>query len=565
MASSSANFASDDIRFSPLSRASVADLGSLFEQIRLSPGAEFFHPHSLDQAGAARLCDLNGKDYYCLAYLGDTPVGYGMLRGWEEGFTEPSLGIAIAPSFLGRGLGKALTLHLHAVAAKRGATSIRLKVYSRNQAARSLYLKLGYSLSPHTADEELGRIILTPAIRVGILTSGLVHWSGGLDFLCGLVGSLLAAPSAAGAELVVLLPTLPPKRWSKAHFKEIEVALKQLLRGRAKAKPLGLDAVRERLTALGPRVKIHEIRSDIDAHAEACQNLGLEAVFPSMRPEDFGAKCGVVGYLYDFQHRHLPDLFSPIERRRRDRRFQALLTKVSAVIVNAQSVANDIRTFVPAATARVFTLPFTPAARPEWLPPLEGVVARYGLDGPYFIVCNQFWEHKDHRTAFRAFALIAADYPQLKMVCTGSTSDSRAPDYFASLQAEIRELGLDHRIHILGLIPKRDQVELLKGSVALIQPTRFEGGPGGGAAYDAIGLDVPVLASDIPVNLEINCGRVTFFAAGNQSELALKMRLALQDGQARCDNQTLLEATAAKTPLCGEVIWQAIQAARKGN
>ena len=563
MSSATEQRPTEHLRFRPLSPACIADVIGLFELIRQSPGAEFFHPHPLDEAEARRLCTLAGKDYYCLAFLGNEPVGYGMLRGWDAGFAEPSLGVALAPGYIGCGLGKALTLHLHEVATSRGATSIRLKVYTRNQAARSLYLKLGYVFAPLTEGEELGRLRLTPALRVGILTNGLVHWSGGLDFLCGLVASLLAAPAAAQAELVILLPTLPPKRWTKAYFKEIEGRLKQWLRRRPGATPPGLDSVRERLLAFGPRVKIQEIRSDAAAHAEACELLGLDVVFPSMRPEDFGPNCGVVGYLYDFQHRHLPELFSPIERVRRDRRFRSLLTGVPAVIVNARSVARDVATFVPEATAKVFTLPFTPATRPQWLQAQVGTMARYGLTGPYFIICNQFWEHKDHRTAVRAFERIAAAHPEVQLVCTGSTADSRAPNYFPSLQAEIRRLGLDERILILGLIPKRDQIELLKGAVALVQPTRFEGGPGGGAAYDAIGLDVPVIASDIPVNLEIDCGRVTFFTAGDAAALATQMELALQNKATRRDDQALLIETENRTRHCGEAIWQALQAARR--
>jgi glycosyltransferase involved in cell wall biosynthesis/ribosomal protein S18 acetylase RimI-like enzyme len=553
------------VLFRPLDSSCAADLARLFEQIRVSPGAEFFHPHPLDQAEAQRICGLSGKDYYCLAYLDETPVGYGMLRGWDAGYAEPSLGVALAPDFVGRGLGRALTTHLHTVAKERGTTSIRLKVYTRNQAGRALYLKLGYAFTPHADGEELGRLMLMPSMRVGILSSGLVHWAGGLDFLCGLINSLLAAPSAEKAELIVLLPTLPPRFWSKAGFKELEGRIQRLFRRRAGAKPPGLEAVRERLAAFGDRIRIHEIRSDAAAHADACRELKIDAVFPTMRPADFGAGCGMVGYLYDFQHRHLPGLFSAIERARRDRRFRDLVTNVPAVIVNARCVAKDIRTFIPEATAQVFALPFAPAARPEWLPRLEGKAAHYGLSGPYFIVCNQFWEHKDHRTAFRAFARIAASHPTVKLVCTGSTADSRSPGYFPSLEAELRQQGLEARVAILGLIPKRDQIELLKGAVALIQPTLFEGGPGGGAAYDAIGLDVPVIASDIPVNLEIDCGQVAFFPAGDAEALAVLMEGALRREHRRRDDQALLATAATKARQCGEVIWQALRAAQESR
>ena len=40
-------------------------------------------------------------------------------------------------------------------------------------------------------------------------------------------------------------------------------------------------------------------------------------------------------------------------------------------------------------------------------------------------------------------------------------------------------LGLEQRVRVLGLVPKRDQIEIMKKACAVLQPTRFEGGPGG--------------------------------------------------------------------------------------
>ena len=555
--------ASEHLHFRTLSPTSVADVIGLFGQIRQSPGAEFFHPHPLDEAEAERLCALTGKDYYCLAYLGEKPVGYGMLRGWDAGYAEPSLGIALDPSFIGRGLGEALTLHLHGVAASRGAASIRLKVYTRNQAARSLYLKLGYVFARLTEEEELGRLNLAPSLRLGILARGFVLWSGGVDFLCGLINALLATPSANHADIIVFLPSLPERTFTRSYFRNIARRLWLTLTLRPDAPPPSLDAVRDRLSSLSPRIKIVEVGNDEFAHIEAVRRWRIDVAFPSLAPSDFGAACAVVGYLYDFQHRHLPAFFSPQAIRLRDQQFRYQLDHTDVVIVNARSVVDDAQHFMPGTHARLVALPFTPATNKEWIVEIPGVVARYGITGRYFIICNQFWMHKDHRTAVRAFDRIAAAHPEVQLVCTGSTADSRAPNYFPSLQAEIRRLGLDERILILGLIPKRDQIELLKGAVALVQPTRFEGGPGGGAAYDAIGLDVPVIASDIPVNLEIDCGRVTFFAAGDAAALAQQMKLALQNKTTRRDDQALLIETENRTRHCGAAIWQALQAARR--
>ena len=73
------------------------------------------------------------------------------------------------------------------------------------------------------------------------------------------------------------------------------------------------------------------------------------------------------------------------------------------------------------------------------------------------------------------------------------------------------------------MISKKDQLSLIRGARALIQPTLFEGGPGGGSCRDAISLDTEIFASDIEINREINCGTIKYFKAKNSSELSQLM------------------------------------------
>jgi hypothetical protein len=64
-------------------------------------------------------------------------------------------------------------------------------------------------------------------------------------------------------------------------------------------------------------------------------------------------------------------------------------------------------------------------------------------------------------------------------------------------------------------------------AIALVQPTLFEGGPGGGAVYNAIAMGTRCIISDIPVNKEIEDSTVTFFKAASPEDLCGKMALVL--------------------------------------
>lgn len=115
-----------------------------------------FHPHPLTDAYAAYITtEYAGADRYFVATSHDEVVGYGMLRGWDEGFAVPSLGIAVHPACRGRGVAHALMMALHDDARRLGAPSIRLKVYPDNAAAVSLYRDLGYEF----AGEENGQLV----------------------------------------------------------------------------------------------------------------------------------------------------------------------------------------------------------------------------------------------------------------------------------------------------------------------------------------------------------------------------------------------------------------------
>ncbi len=130
-------------------------LAELFQALAQSDAAREFHPHPLTADEAGQRCRYVGQDLYYVLVDEGRALGYGMLRGWDEGYDVPSLGIAIHPAERGRGLGKTFMHFLHAAAKWRGATRIRLKVYPQNTRAVRLYQELGYRFQ----SEERGQLV----------------------------------------------------------------------------------------------------------------------------------------------------------------------------------------------------------------------------------------------------------------------------------------------------------------------------------------------------------------------------------------------------------------------
>ena len=83
-----------------------------------------------------------------------------MLRGWDEGYKVPSLGITIHPSVREVGLGRLFMHFLHVAARRRGCDKIRVKVYPQNVSAAALYEKLGYKFETKEAGQLVGFVQL---------------------------------------------------------------------------------------------------------------------------------------------------------------------------------------------------------------------------------------------------------------------------------------------------------------------------------------------------------------------------------------------------------------------
>lgn len=135
------------IQYHPVGSCWIEKLACFFELIKNKKEDKFFHPHPFDKTKAEELGRYKGLDLYVVQTANDQICGYGMLRGWDEGYSTPSLGIIIHPGHRGKGLGEHFMDFLHDQARKKGAKKIRLKVYPDNKGAKALYIKKGYVFS----------------------------------------------------------------------------------------------------------------------------------------------------------------------------------------------------------------------------------------------------------------------------------------------------------------------------------------------------------------------------------------------------------------------------------
>ena len=120
--------------------------GALFYEVAHDESCAMFRPHPLTMAHAHAMSWTT--DVYALALnVSGEAFAYGILRGWDEGYEIPSLGIAVCRAARGTGVARLMMQYLHVCARLRGAKSVRLRVPPDNTVAIGLYRSMGYQFS----------------------------------------------------------------------------------------------------------------------------------------------------------------------------------------------------------------------------------------------------------------------------------------------------------------------------------------------------------------------------------------------------------------------------------
>jgi glycosyltransferase involved in cell wall biosynthesis len=149
----------------------------------------------------------------------------------------------------------------------------------------------------------------------------------------------------------------------------------------------------------------------------------------------------------------------------------------------------------------------------------DAVRRKYGLPEKFLIFPGQFWKHKNHLTLFRAIRLLQErGLNDLVLVSTGYQHDYRFPEYAAELQDFLSANEMKSSVRTLGLIPREDQVQLMRAAAAVVHPSLFEGWST--VVDEAQALGKVVFASDIPMHREQLREHMHLFASTSAEELA---------------------------------------------
>lgn len=344
-------------------------------------------------------------------------------------------------------------------------------------------------------------------MKIAMKAIGAERWIAGVYYISNLVKALKSLPANETPDLL-LVRTLESE---VGLYGEIEGLVDIYPRREFSAQAVKLSGLRKMARQLMDRHAVlfsmarwmlsHVNSRRYMALLETMKGEGVDLLFPCQVSMGSQAPVSWLPWVWDLQHKHYPDLFSRSERRRRDRTFSDIARDASLVVVSSHDAKNDVSHYYPECASRLRVLQFHTYPEASWYTGDAALVCRkYSLPDRFLMLPNQFFAHKNHRTAFEAIRILSSRLGDASLVCTGNTRDWRRPGYFAELQSFIRDHGLAGRIRILGLIPRDDQMQIMSRALAVLQPSLFEGWST--VVEDARAMGRPLYVSDIPVHRE---------------------------------------------------------------
>lgn len=350
--------------------------------------------------------------------------------------------------------------------------------------------------------------------RIGLIYQGGRNWIGGSMYVKNIVLALASLPDSVKTTFEICL--LHNNALDTAARQEIQPHVSQFYDLNQEIKPVTLK------NRLIWKVQKEVFQESNPPFNPVLKKGRIDFLYPTFSPARGPFAFRSCPWIPDFQHKYLPQLFSEAEIQRRDREHGEIARRSTRVVLSSRAAESDFRKFFPTSQTKTEVLQFRTSPAPDWFTadPVE-IQKKYCLPERFFLLSGQFWQHKNHQVVLEALRELRSQGVYPIVVCTGHIHDNRKPEYSDFILQTIHTYGLAQQFLVLGLIPRSDQIQLMRRSIAVLQPSLFEGWST--VVEDARCLGKPMLLSDFPVHVEQNPPQCVFFEGNNPKELAVAL------------------------------------------
>jgi len=227
-----------------------------------------------------------------------------------------------------------------------------------------------------------------------------------------------------------------------------------------------------------------------------------------------------INWIPDFQHIHLPKMFTKSEVNQRNKKFLEIIEQSDSIVVSSHNALKDLKEFAPGFEKKSKVLQFVSQPDESYYrmnkKNLDELRQKYSIESDFFYIPNQIWKHKNHMLVFEAVKLLKRENIEISIICSGHQTDYRNENHIEDIKSFIERNNLNKNIKLLGLIDYSDVFGLMKISKAVINPSLFEGWSS--TVEECKSLDKNMILSDLDVHKE-QYPEATFFDRYNVESL----------------------------------------------
>ncbi len=210
----------------------------------------------------------------------------------------------------------------------------------------------------------------------------------------------------------------------------------------------------------------------------------------------------------------------------REKIFYEVLQKAYKVITCNEAGKHELINYGHIPEERIEIIPFSHPVVPEI--PFGGKFPDV-ITKRFIFLPAAFWAHKNHITLLKAFRLLmnGLESNDLQLVLAGPDKGNRK-----YIEEQIRELGLNEKVVILGFVERNLIWELYRRAEMLVFPTLL--GPNNLPPLEALSVGCPAVISGIEGHREQFGDTVLYFDPFDEKDLASKILSLLGNDELKC-------------------------------
>jgi hypothetical protein len=213
------------------------------------------------------------------------------------------------------------------------------------------------------------------------------------------------------------------------------------------------------------------------------------------------SKVKSIFWMPDFQHLDLKKNFSILNIIKRELNFRLAIKNSSAILLSSSSMLRSFKKYYNFKNINYFINKFCFLNNNQInLKKINLIKRKYNIRNAYFYISNQYWVHKNFEIIVSALKYLKTINIDLLFVSSGSNIGNNNNKYSEFIRELIITNNLENNYKYIGLINK-DEVEILiAGSIALVNPSKYEGW--NTAVEQAKALNKRTVLSNISVHRE---------------------------------------------------------------